>query len=85
MSKTIYNDAYRDLIVSLRKAREDLGVTQAELAKRMKKSQQWLSVIERGSRRADIVEFVEICSALAIDPQVFVASLEKRIRLARGK
>ena len=61
------NDSYkrlRDLIVD---ARKTTGLTQADLARRLKRPQSFVSKYERGERRLDIVEFGEVANALGID------------------
>ena len=72
MPKSVFTDAYRRFLDVLIQARKDAGVTQAELAKRLGKPQPWVSNIERGIRRVDVIEFIAICRALNCSPeQVF--------------
>jgi len=49
-------------------ARQDGGVLQAELAKRVGKDQSYISNIERCQRRIDVVEFYDLAIALEVDP-----------------
>jgi transcriptional regulator with XRE-family HTH domain len=49
-------------------ARRKAGLTQHELAKRLKKPQSFIAKYEGGERRIDVVEFVAICRAIAADP-----------------
>lgn len=42
-------------------------MTQVELGNRVANTQTFISKIERGERRVDVVEFTEICEALEID------------------
>jgi len=50
------------------KARKAAGLTQHDLAKRIKKPQSFVAKYEGGERRLDVVEFVAIAGALGIDP-----------------
>jgi transcriptional regulator with XRE-family HTH domain len=57
-------DRFRQLLVE---ARRTADLTQAELAARLSRPQSFISKIERGERRLDVVEFFEIAQALGID------------------
>jgi len=59
MSRTIYSKDHKHLIDKLKKARIELGFDQAEVAKKLKKSQSYVSKIESGQRRLDIVQMNE--------------------------
>jgi transcriptional regulator with XRE-family HTH domain len=83
MPKSVFTEAYASLLeilVSLRKSR---GVTQLQLSRRLGKPQPFVSYIERGERRIDVIEFCAIVRALGSDPEeIFgkvVAKLPKRI------
>lgn len=43
-------------------------MTQSERAERLKRPQSYVSKFERGERRLDVVEFLEVAKALRIDP-----------------
>ncbi len=81
MTKTIYRAEYREVVDGLRQAREALGVTQVELASRLGRTQQWVSMMESGSRRLDVIEFAEVCLALEADP---LAMLAPALAVAKG-
>ena len=49
--------------------RRQAGVTQDELAGRLKKPQSFISAYERGQRRVDVLELLLIVRALDVDPQ----------------
>lgn len=79
MAQSTHHRHYRALLTVLRQAREALGVTQAILGERLGNTQTFVSKVERGERRLDVVEFVEWCQALEADPeQVFGAFLRER-------
>lgn len=62
-------DVFRKLLVS---ARETSGLTQVEVAQRMKKPQSFVSKYERGERRLDFTEFMELAAILSIDVGEFI-------------
>ncbi|MFT3761282.1 MAG: helix-turn-helix transcriptional regulator [Pseudoxanthomonas sp.] len=74
MTKTIYREEYRQVVSRLREAREAIGLSQASLALHLGRNQQWVSLMESGSRRLDIIEFAEVCLALGTDPTAILAS-----------
>ncbi|WP_433935606.1 helix-turn-helix domain-containing protein [Brevundimonas diminuta] len=49
----------------MRKAAE---ITQVELAERLGKPQSFVSKVERGERRLDVIEFCQVSEALGCDP-----------------
>lgn len=59
MTKTIFTKVHKNLIEKLKKAREDAGLDQAEVAKLLGKTQSHVSKVEAGQRRIDIVELKE--------------------------
>jgi transcriptional regulator with XRE-family HTH domain len=58
---------------ALAKARTHAGVTQQELAKRLRKPQSFVSSYERGQRRVDLLEFLKITQAMGLDARKLFA------------
>jgi transcriptional regulator with XRE-family HTH domain len=56
------------LCTVLVEARKGAGISQQELARRLKRSQSFIAKIEVGERRIDVVEFIEIARALGREP-----------------
>lgn len=59
---------YRALIGALKEARLEAGLTQIDVAKALKATQTFVSKVERGERRIDVIEFIDICRVIGIDP-----------------
>ncbi len=59
MKKTIYSDEHKHLVEQLRKAREAAGLDQTKVAKLFGKTQSYISKIESGQRRIDLVQLKE--------------------------
>ena len=75
MPKSVFSAKYtrfREMLVHGRKAK---GMTQMGLALRLGRKQSYVSKFERGERRLDIIEFLEIAELLEIDVQRFVGQL----------
>ncbi len=68
-SKTIYRVDYRRLVKRLRDRREELGLSQSEVARTLGWPQQRLSAVEAGARRLDVIEFFELTTALGLSAE----------------
>jgi transcriptional regulator with XRE-family HTH domain len=55
-------DRYRDLLVTLKTARLQAGLSQSEVAERLSKPQSYISKCESGERRIDVIELLELAS-----------------------
>ena len=69
-NKGFLDERYRALIGKLINARKSSGLSQAELAIRLNRHQQFVSRYEIGERRLDIVEFIDISRALGVDMSI---------------
>ncbi|MDE2491025.1 MAG: helix-turn-helix transcriptional regulator [Elusimicrobia bacterium] len=56
MGKSVHSKEYRTLLSRLRKARLEAGLTQEEVAQRLRQPQSFISKVESGERRLDAVE-----------------------------
>jgi transcriptional regulator with XRE-family HTH domain len=59
---------YKKVGERLAALRRDVGITQAQFAKRIGKPQSFVSSYESGQRRIDIVELVVLAAAFEVDP-----------------
>lgn len=66
MPKLIDPDSYRALADVLIAARLEAGINQTELGARLGVTQKFISVIETGARRVDLLEFLAIERALEL-------------------
>ena len=71
-------DPYQRLCELLIRERKRAGLTQAALAAKLGRPQSFVSKIERGERRVDVVEFLEFVDALDADPTALVEELRRR-------
>jgi transcriptional regulator with XRE-family HTH domain len=67
---------FRSMLVA---AREEAGLTQVNIAERLGKPQSFVSKYERGERRLDFTEFVELADLLEIDIADFVNRYQSTI------
>lgn len=80
MPKSVFTDAYAALIVALVEARHTAGLTQVELANALGKPQSFVSKIERGERRIDLVEFCALADAMGVDRSSLFAAITSTVR-----
>lgn len=69
------DERYRRLIGLLAERRRELGLTQQALAERLGLHKQFVSRVELGERRLDVVEFIDFAEALGLVPGTLVNSL----------
>lgn len=85
MQKTLIAREYRLFLIRLRAARRGRGVTQVQLARRLRETQSFVSKCERGERRLDVVELRTWCRALGVSFPGFVGDFDKSLRLPRER
>jgi transcriptional regulator with XRE-family HTH domain len=81
MPKTIFGGEHAKLVGALVEARKRAGLTQEELAARIGRDQTFVSLIERGQRRVDVIEFISIAKAMGNDPATLFRDVLGRIAL----
>lgn len=57
---------YNRFVGFLVDARKKSGLTQEQVALKLRKPQSFVAKYERGERRIDVVEFVDICAAIDV-------------------
>ena len=72
-------EQYRRLRELLISARKRAGLTQAEVAARLHKPQSYVSKYERGERRVDVIEFLQIARILKVRPNAIIAEIESEL------
>ncbi|WP_367237272.1 helix-turn-helix transcriptional regulator [Pseudomonas sp. Rh2] len=79
MTKTIYRPEHTALLNLLRKHRKAAGLTQVDCSKALNRPQSFMSDVENGTRRLDIVQLRDLCKVLGISLLELVQELEKAI------
>ncbi len=59
MNRVIYSKEHKHIIEQLKKAREKVGFDQKRVAKLLGKTQSYVSKVESGQRRLDVVQLKE--------------------------
>ena len=68
MPRSQHSSRYKRFCVLLIETRQAKGLTQAEVARRLRKPQSYVAKYEGGERRLDVIEFLEILEVLGVQP-----------------
>jgi transcriptional regulator with XRE-family HTH domain len=79
MSKSVFGGAHQTMVAVLIDARKSSGLTQVELGQKVGKDQTFISNIENSQRRVDLLEFIALCRAMKIEPQVLFGLILERV------
>jgi transcriptional regulator with XRE-family HTH domain len=85
MPKTIHRHEYAEFLRLIRESRQRAGVTQAQCSDALGRSQSFMSDVERGTRRLDLIQVRDLCKVLGTDLPKFVRQLEQRLRERRQR
>jgi len=75
--KSIHSAPYIHLLELLIERRNAAGLSQSQVADRLGRPQSFVSKFERGERRLDVIEFLEVCRHLETDPYELLRDLER--------
>lgn len=76
MPKGMLEPRYRRLLLRLIEARKKNRLSQRDVAGRLGRPQQFISLYELGGRSLSVMEYVDIATALGLDP---VATLKEAL------
>jgi transcriptional regulator with XRE-family HTH domain len=79
MTKTIHRHEYQVLLRLLREQRESAGKTQIDCSQALGRSQSFISDVERGARRLDLIQLRDLCIFLGITLPEFIERFEKQL------
>jgi len=71
MKKSIHTKEYAYFVEKLRKARQEAGLTQVQVAKKLKRPQSYISNVESGQQRVDVVELQKFAKMYDKDVNYF--------------
>jgi ribosome-binding protein aMBF1 (putative translation factor) len=70
--KTLRSRGHKALLAVLVASRREAGLTQRQLAERLKVPPSVVGKIETGERRLDVVEFIAIAKVLKVEPALLI-------------
>ena len=63
----------------LRSAREEAGLSQRALAKKLGVHHSWVAKVELGERRLDVIEFIGLARALGKEAELLASIWKKKV------
>lgn len=75
MPRTLGSLRQKVLCEFLIEARGKAGLTQASVAKRLRRHQSFVATVESGQRRIDVVEMLDFAEAIGFDPRLLLRRL----------
>jgi transcriptional regulator with XRE-family HTH domain len=72
MDKTQHTLRYARLLAALRRTRLEAGLTQIDVARRLDVYASYVSKIESGERRLDVIELAEFCRVYGTGLKAFL-------------
>jgi transcriptional regulator with XRE-family HTH domain len=84
VQKSTFSDLYDLFRTRLVRMRKDAGLNQRQLALRLGREHSFVSRIELGERRLDVVEFFWVCRACGQDPDLVAAELMREFADLEG-
>ena len=72
MSKAIYSKDHKYIVEQLKKARQEAGLEQMEVAKMLGRTQSHISKVEAGQRRIDVIALKEFARIYKKDIKFFL-------------
>jgi transcriptional regulator with XRE-family HTH domain len=74
--KQLRSSKHRALISAVVGARKAAGLTQRQLAAKLKRSNSFVWKLEAGERQVNVLEFIEIARVLNVKPSALMAEIE---------
>ncbi|MGE8119546.1 helix-turn-helix domain-containing protein [Pseudomonas fulva] len=79
MTKAIYRSEHVIFLQELKRMRTASGMTQAQCSTALGRPQSFMSDVERGVRRLDVVQLRDLCQVLGSDLISFTNSFEQAL------
>lgn len=77
MARSFGTRRHAALVAFLRERREKAGLTQQDVARRLKRYQSFVADYEGGQKRIDAVLLVEIAEAVGFDPREAIKAVQQ--------
>jgi transcriptional regulator with XRE-family HTH domain len=78
LSKTIHTERHRKLRALLVARRKAAALTQTVVAERLGRPPSYVAKYEGGDRRLDVLEFLDVASAIGFNPCALIRALGRK-------
>jgi transcriptional regulator with XRE-family HTH domain len=75
MSRTLSTARHACLVSFLIEKRKKAGLTQTDVAKRLRRYQSFVASVETGQRKVDVIELLAFAKAIGFDPREAIRKL----------
>ncbi len=84
MARSIGSPGQKALVAFIKRKRKEADLTQAQVARRLRRYQSFVATIEAGQKRIDVVELVELAEAIGFDPREALKVIMRAKQRERG-
>ena len=74
---TIHREGHKALVRCIIKARKDAELRQQDVAKKLGHHQSWIAKIEKGQRRIDVLEFLDLTRVVRLNATKVLAKIAR--------
>jgi transcriptional regulator with XRE-family HTH domain len=85
MRKSVYTAEYGVLRAELRASRAKAGLSQRQLAERLKVPHSWVAKVESGERRIDLIECGWFLASCGVDPVLVLKRIMRPLSLSAAR
>jgi len=75
MSRTLSTARHARLVSFLIEKRKKAGLTQTDVAKKLRRYQSFVASVETGQRKVDVIELLAFADAIGFDPREAIRKL----------
>lgn len=83
MPKAIYRPEYDVFLTLLKRRRINAGLTQAQCSTALGRPQSFMSDVERGVRRLDIIQIYDLCNVIGCDVVELIREFTHEVRSSK--
>lgn len=75
MASSLHDPRYKRILEMMVSARKSAGLTQRDVAARLKQPPSYIGKLESLQRRLDVIEMIDVLDAIGVKPTKFIAEM----------
>lgn len=79
MSKSLYRTETKVLLEVLKELRSEAGLTQTQCSQALGRPQSFISDVERGVRRLDLIQLLDLCRVFGVSLRTLIRRFETHL------